>query len=248
MPTKYGRESSVEWADYGISPVRGLCPYITETGGLEKDGGCTYCYMKGFFKRFHDKSKRPLNPELRPSDDMYWWPPRRTESLKVAVCLNLDLFHPDVPDEWIRTVIQTCWERLYQQYQVTYIFLTKCPERYAAFDFHPNCWLGTTRDGLPYTEHNVQLLSQVNTTKEQVRFVSFEPLLKLPPAGILTPLLKSESRTWVIIGADSRRGAKKPPLRWADQLIDEAHFAGIAVWVKDNLGYYKEIKEYPERR
>lgn len=235
MPTRYGIESSVEWADMGITPIRGRCPYDVLRGG------CYYCYMKSFFERFHKDSKKPLNPKLRISADMYW-SPRSKKPLSVAVCLNLDMFHPCIPDDWIRDVISLASS--HQRH--TFIFLSKCPSEFPLFTFSSNCWLGTTWDGLPYTEHNIQLLSQVNCTKEQVRFVSFEPLLKLPPAGILNPLLESESRTWIIIGADSRKGAKKPPLRWADQLIDEAHFAGVPVWVKDNLGFYKEIKEYPE--
>ncbi len=245
MAKRYGISSSVEWADVGITPIRGKCPYAAGADP-KKWYGCEYCYMRQIFRRF-EKSKKPLNPELRLSDDLYWSPGSR-EPLKVAVCLNLDMFHPDIPDDWIRKVIAEAW--LFDRH--TFMFLTKQPQRYAQFEFLHNSWLGTTWDGLPYTAFNVEDLARVagSLARSRITFVSFEPLLSKPPAGILSGLPNREEDqkppNWIIIGADSRRGAKKPPIEWADQLIEEAREIGAAVWVKDNYyGFYKRIKEYP---
>ncbi len=50
----------------------------------------------------------------------------------------------------------------------------------------------------------------------------------------------------IIIGANSTRGAKKPPKEWADILIDYARNTNTAVWMKDNYGYPERIKEWPK--
>ncbi|HEA68396.1 MAG TPA: DUF5131 family protein, partial [Desulfobacterales bacterium] len=97
----------------------------------------------------------------------------------------------------------------------------------------------TTIDGLPFTENNLEKL--VHSTKgAKVRFISFEPLL-----SEIHPNLYDID--WIIIGADSSRGAQKPPKKWADILIDYARNTNTAVWMKDNYGYPEIIKEWPEK-
>lgn len=240
MPYKYGLDSPVEWAQVGITPVRGLCPYISETGGLDNGGGCYYCYMKTMFKRFRN-SKKPLDQTLRRDiSDIYWIPPK---PLKVAVCLNLDLFHPSVPDKWKREILD--WSAL-QGTQAIRIYLTKSPQEYQRFRFPPNSWLGTTWDGLPYTEGNIDFLARTTDSNSHcLKFVSFEPLLERLPEGFLDPY--KGLIQWVIIGFDSRRGVERPPLWWVSELIEQAHHNDMAVWVKDNTGHSASLttKEYP---
>jgi len=159
---------------------------------------------------------------------------------KIAVCLNLELFHADVPSVWIDRIL----DHVESHTQNQYMFLTKFPVRYSSFDYSDfswqpsNIWLGTTWDGLEHTERNIDLLALLDKNVA-VRFVSFEPLLAFPYGVDLSNI------DWIIIGADSRRGAEKPSLTWAEILIRQARSMGIAVWVKDNYGFYERIKEYP---
>lgn len=81
-------------------------------------------------------------------------------------------------------------------------------------------------------------LKLVSAGSEPRRFISFEPLLtcRIPDLfGI----------QWVIIGADSTKGAKKPPVEWADIIIKLAREQYIPVFVKDNYNYPDRIKEMP---
>ena len=71
-----------------------------------------------------------------------------------------------------------------------------------------------------------------------IRFVSFEPIL-----APVDPDLFGIS--WIIIGANSNRGAEKPPTEWADRLIKLARESNVAVFVKDNYGYPERIKDFP---
>lgn len=215
MAKKQGIYSAIEWADYSHNPVKGTCPYK-----------CYYCYNKRV------QNYGNWNPRLRLDMKELNWLPR--EPGKIFICDNLDLLHPEIPDGWIHSIIY----KMRSEPQNTYQLLSKNPERYAGFEFSENAWLGTTWDGLSFTRNNISILVQ-NTPADRVRFISFEPLLK-EPAGI-----DLSGIDWIIIGANSNPGARKPPNSWADMLITEARRLDIAVWVKNNYRYSERLKEYP---
>lgn len=193
--------------------------------------------MVSFFKRFEHSKKKPLNPVLRIDEPELKWSPRQPG--KIAVCLNLDLFHSAIPDKWISRIIIAAGKKNPKN---TLIWLSKYPEGYLPHRFAPNSWLGTTWDGLPSTENNIKRLRMSNEyNRDLIRFVSFEPLLAPPPRIVD----EGDWLKWIIIGADSRKGAKKPPIEWAEQLIEDARVAKIAVYVKHNYEFYTEIEEYP---
>ena len=70
------QKSKIEWCDYTINPVKGLCPV-----------GCSYCYARRMYKRFG------WNPEIR-YDDMVWqtggYMPKGS---KIFIGSTIDLFH-----------------------------------------------------------------------------------------------------------------------------------------------------------
>lgn len=63
--------------------------------------------------------------------------------------------------------------------------------------------------------------------------------------GDISDYLVLQDVSWIIIGADSNRGAKKSPVEWATKLIKRARNENVAVWIKDNYGYPETIKEFP---
>ena len=215
---------TIDWTDVTWSVISGC------------NHNCSYCYAKRMAKRLagrygYDKDE-PFKPTFHPNrlhEPMNWKKPR-----KIFVSSMGDAWGKWVPSEWIDDVLDVCsgfapWH-IYQ-------FLTKNPNRYA--EFHPlnNCWYGTTDDGTDRTKDNIRDL--VGAIHRPRRFVSFEPLLnRIEPD--LTGI------QWVIIGADSTRGAKKPPKEWADIIIKLARDQDIPVFVKNNYGYPKRLKEFPE--
>ena len=146
-----------------------------------------------------------------------------------------DMWGDWVKDRWITTVLYECLSPWNQKH--TFQFLTKNPLRYSDFDCIPNGWYGTTVDGTASTTGNLEQLVW-STPPKTTRFVSFEPLLSEVHPNLY-------DIDWIIIGADSTRGAKKPPKEWADVLIDYARGTNTAVWVKDNYGHPEIIKEWP---
>jgi len=84
----------------------------------------------------------------------------------------------------------------------------------------------------------IEILKQA---KAKTKFVSFEPLM-----GEIIADLKGVD--WVIIGAMTgpMRNRYKPKKEWVDRLINIAQAFSIPIFLKDNLKWNKEIKEFPK--
>jgi protein gp37 len=163
-------------------------------------------------------------------------PFKKKEPAKIFAGSSGDMWGAWVPVEQILSVL-TCVE---SNPHHTFQFLTKNPGRYSQFDLPENGWYGTTVDGTTRTAGH--LAGLIMAVENRIRFVSFEPLLHrlTMPVGMLDHI------DWIIIGANSQKGAVKPPDEWADTLIERARQAGAAVWVKDNYQYHSRIKEFPD--
>jgi len=211
----------IDYTDYTLNPLPG-CLH-----------GCEYCYMNRMEKRFPGimtpkvrlERLKALNSRKLKSGD------------KVFVGSSGDMWGDWVSNKDISDVLHAADERP----DIIFQFLTKNPKKYSLFNFEDrrNFWMGTTVDGTQRTQDNLYYLIKL-VPKATIKFVSFEPLLE-------SPMISShfDDLGWIIIGADSTRGAKKPPKKWADFLIAHARDAGIPVWVKDNYGYGQIIKEFP---
>jgi len=207
----------IDWCDYSWSVV---------TGCLNK---CPYCYARKIANRFYGH----FNPEFHPN--RLHQPMKVKKPSTIFVSSMGELFGGWVASEHIDDVLDVCvtfapWH--------TYLFLTKNPKRYGDFRAIDNGWYGTTVDGTKMTKNNIRDLVYYTQVGMAGRFVSFEPLLKPVKPDLF-------GIQWVIIGADSTRGAAKPPKKWADTIIEEARKNNIPVWVKDNFRFPVRIKERP---
>jgi len=87
--------SKIEWTESTWNPITG-CSKISE--------GCEHCYAERMVKRFphiYPNGFKPTFHEKRLSDPLRWKKPRR-----IFVCSMGDLFHEDVPYEWIAKVFK----------------------------------------------------------------------------------------------------------------------------------------------
>ena len=187
--------------------------------------GCDYCYMQRFYKRFkHDETVRldekTLNCKM----------PKKPS--KIFVCSNHDLFGNWIPKNWILKIFNVILSNPNHIFQL----LTKNPKRIEEFVIPENCWIGVTVE----SQNNIDRLGEIfRINPPNKLFISFEPLLSKIDVNLIT-------FDWIIIGANSNRGAEKPPKIWASKLIAEARKWKIPIWVKDNYGYPKRIKESPK--
>jgi protein gp37 len=159
---------------------------------------------------------------------------------KIFVGSSGDMLGDWVPKEWIYSFFAKAVDH---RPDVIFQLLTKNPKRYADFDFgvFKNCWCGTTVDGTLRTKDNISIL--VNSVgPDNIKFISFEPLIKQPKING-DDFAKLD---WIIIGADSNKGADVIPKSWGEELLALASEYDIPVWIKDNYNWPFEVKEFPE--
>jgi protein gp37 len=154
-----------------------------------------------------------------------------TKPRMVFVNSMSDLFHSDVPDQFIADVfdVMACHGPIAMH---TFQVLTKRPQRMATLlnqwaeteGYHgsPNVWLGTSIESERYTFR----ADHLRATPAAVRFLSCEPLL-----GPL-PSLDLGGIDWCIIGGESGPGARPMDLAWARDLVDRCRAADVPVFVK----------------
>ena len=133
-----------------------------------------------------------------------------------------DLFHDDVPLEFIRQVFEVIRDTPQHTYQV----LTKRAQRLSreagALDWPANLWMGVSVESRRYAFR----IDHLRKVPAAVRFVSAEPLLG--PLGALD----LEGIQWLIAGGESGANARPMEPAWATELRDTCTSAGVAFFFK----------------
>ena len=215
--------SKIEWTDATWNPVTG-CNKISP--------GCKRCYAERMAKRLQAtgmaKYRNGFDVTLHP--DTLDIPLRWRKSRSIFVNSMSDLFHVDVPDDFVRRVFDVMERAHWHRYQV----LTKRPERVAALNhtlpWPAQVWLGVSVESADYV-HRIDLLRQ---TDAAVKFLSLEPLL-----GPL-PNLNLDGIDWVIVGGESGPGARPMQPDWARDLRDQCLDAGVPFHFKQWGGVFKK--------
>ena len=208
------QRSSIEWTEATWNPVTG-CTQISP--------GCAHCYAKTFAERFRGVPGHPyengFDLQLRPErlDQPLRWKKPRT----IFMNSMSDLFHPQVPDEYVQAVFDVMQRADHHRFQV----LTKRAERLA--DMAPtlpwprNVWMGVSVE-------NQRFRSRVDDLRHvpaAMRFLSCEPLLgplELNLTGI----------DWVIVGGESGPGARPMRPEWALSVRDQCGEADVPFFFK----------------
>jgi protein gp37 len=141
-----------------------------------------------------------------------------------------DLFHADVPEDFIARV----WDVMAQASRHKFQILTKRPERMAdvakRLPFLSNVWLGTSIENEDYLGR----LDHLRRTRAHVRFVSFEPLL----SSVGQPDLAGVQ--WAIVGGESGPGARPMAREWVENIRVACRAHGTAFFFKQWGGRNKK--------
>jgi protein gp37 len=202
------KPDGIGWCNYTWNPVKGKCPV-----------GCSYCYARRFYDRFH------YDPEIRMDARELTAPREIANPALIFVGSTIELFHPKVPESWILAILYQIREYPHH----TFLFLTKLPLRMMKFEFPKNCWCGVTVT-CDFEHSRIFLVEHVDC---RLRFISFEPLHGFISASFRT-------LDWVIIGAETgnRKGKIKPKEEWIAHILDQADHWKIPVFMKNNLKPY----------
>lgn len=237
--------TGIEWTDATWNPV---------TGCTKVSPGCDHCYAETIAHRFAGTKAYPfgfavtLQPE-RLGQPFRWRKPRR-----IFVNSMSDLFHDDIPDDYIAQVFSV----MAQTQRHTYQILTKRPARMRSLLSRPefiwprvwgpispdmpdiayrtwplpNVWLGVSTENQQWADIRIPTLLD---TPAAVRFISAEPLLG--PISLIRWLNGgfgnvSPDLHWVIVGGESGAGARMMSPDWARDLRDECVAADVPLLFK----------------
>lgn len=241
--------SKIEWTDATWSPVIG-CTKVSQ--------GCKHCYAEREVETRWSKNPKSIwfgrsfgdvlcRPEAL-DEPMHWKKPRR-----IFVCPRADLFHDDVPVDFIKQVFAV----MAQCPQHTFQVLTKRAARmqfvlWSELDWKPlpNVWIGVSVEDQASADERIPLLLE---TPAVVRWVSAEPLLGPVRLSCLfglvtddedvridalagtfvisryqeTPTPLGSRIDWVVVGGESGHRARPIHPDWARSLRDQCTAAGV---------------------
>ena len=163
-----------------------------------------------------------------------------------------DLFHPGVPFEFVAKALAVCKSCP----QHTFVILTKRPERLIAYNdwahaerhsetvglclyLFPNVVLGTSVENQAAADARLPELTLWGR-KGMTTVVSIEPLLG--PIVLPDEFLALGSRTGIIVGGETGRGARHMQVDWVGNLHEPCDDAGVCFFFKQWGDTYKLLK------
>jgi protein gp37 len=220
MPTR----SSIEWTEMTWNPVTG-CTKVSQ--------GCKRCYAERMAKRLtamgSDRYRNGFKVTLHP--DLLDVPKRWRQPRVVFVNSMSDLFHEDIPLDYIQRVFATMRDCPQHTFQV----LTKRSERLAELagqlPWPRNVWMGVSVEDARV----ISRIRDLSSTPAAVRFLSLEPLIgplhELPLSGI----------HWVIVGGESGPRARPMRKEWVDSIYRQCRDARVPFFFKQWGGVRKDL-------
>lgn len=208
-------KSGIEWTEKTWNPT---------TGCTRVSAGCQNCYAYNFTKRLQGTGHpRYANGfDLTVHWDQLDVPRRWVKPRRVFVNSMSDLFHCDVPAEFIQRVFET----IVACPQHTFQILTKRSDRVAklvlALSWPRNLWMGVTVEDCV----SVERISDLASIPAAVRFVSFEPLLE--DLGELD----LDDIDWVIVGGETGPRSRPMKTEWVQGIFDQARALDIPFFFK----------------
>jgi len=240
--------SHIEWTDATWNPI---------TGCSLESPGCTNCYaMRLAGTRLSDHPSRAnltrevngnhiWTGEVRFNEYWLYQPIRWSKPRMIFVCAHGDLFHENVPLEWIVSVFAVMIAAPQHTYQVLtkrssrmrevvqYLYETEegsdalceaiesfAPETDLDFTVPPkHIWMGVSAEDQTRWDERVANLRE---TPAAVRWVSAEPLL-----GLIRDDQGLQGIDWIVTGGESSPRARPMHPDWARILRDQCAAADV---------------------
>jgi len=216
-------QSSIEWTEMTWNPTTG-CTKVT--------AGCKFCYAEVMSRRLKAMGvpKYQKGFKIATHEDQLSIPYTWKKSKVVFVNSMSDLFHKDVPLEFIKKVFAVMNDNPQHVFQV----LTKRGDvllkHHAQLKWTHNIWMGVSVEDDRVTDR-IDLLRQ---TGARVKFLSLEPLIGPLPDLDLTGM------DWVIVGGESGRKPRPMNSDWVLDIQDQCEKAGVAFFFKQWGGTNKK--------
>lgn len=216
--------SSIEWTEMTWNPTTG-CSKIS--------AGCKYCYAEVMTRRLkamgQEKYKDGFN-KVRVHEDSLKIPYSWKGSKTVFVNSMSDLFHPEVPFEFIEKVFAVMNYTPQHTYQVLTKRADRLYELHHNLNWTKNIWMGVSVEDKRVTDR-IDFLRETNA---HTKFLSCEPLI-----GPLQNM-NLKNIDWVIVGGESGRKARPMSEQWVWDIKMQCQEQEVAFFFKQWGGVNKK--------
>jgi protein gp37 len=216
--------SHIEWTEATWNPV---------TGCTKVSAGCKNCYAERLALRLRAMGTHRYRNGFRVTlqQDIIDLPKRWREPRLIFVNSMSDLFHEQVPVEFIQSVFETMRACPRHTFQI----LTKRSSRLRTLapkiDWPRNAWIGVSVE-------DSRVLSRVNDLRKvpaAVRFLSCEPLIGSVAGIDLTDI------HWVIVGGESGPFARPMKIEWVREIFRACRKQRVPFFFKQWGGVRKDF-------
>ncbi len=229
--------TSISWTQATWNPIAG-CTRAT--------AGCDHCYAFALHDKRHKahlagqqmppQYAKPYS-EIQLLPERLSWPGKQKKPMMIFVNSMSDLFHSDVPEDYIRRVFDVMRQAHWHTFQVLTKRAGRLRQLGPSLDWSENVWMGVSIENDALVARADAL--RVGAAKAAIRFLSCEPLLAPLPSLDLTNI------DWVIVGAESGPGKREMQDDWVRALRDKTKGAGKAFFNKQRIegGYVSEERD-----
>ncbi len=207
--------SAIEWTESTWNPVTG-CSKISP--------GCNHCYAERMAKRLQAMGQANYVNGFRLSlhEKTLELPLMWKKPQTIFVNSMSDLFHEDVPIEFIQRVFHTMEKAHWHRFQI----LTKRSDRLLEvgrmLSWRSNIWMGVSVEN----QECAFRIDHLRQAGARVKFISFEPLL-----GPITGL-NLNGIDWVIVGGESGHQARPMNASWAIDIRNRCQMTKVPFFFK----------------
>lgn len=216
-------KSAIEWTESTWNPT---------TGCTKVSAGCANCYAERMAKRLQAMGQPNYRNGfcLTVHEHVLELPLRWKTPQAIFVDSMSDLFHKDVPTEFIVHAFEVMNQANWHQFQI----LTKRSGRLLQLNdllpWAPHIWMGASVEN----DHCTHRIDDLRQTDALVRFLSLEPLLEP------IPNLPLEGIDWIIVGGESGPGARPMKKAWVIDIRDQCIRNGVPFFFKQWGGTNKK--------
>jgi protein gp37 len=216
-------QSSIEWTQMTWNPTTG-CDKVS--------AGCKYCYAEVMTRRLQamgiEKYKDGF--KLRVHEDALKVPYSWKKSKVVFVNSMSDLFHPEVPLEFIQKVFEVMNNTPQHTYQVLTKRSQRLKELHHLLNWTNNIWMGVSVED----ERVKSRIDDLRDTNAKIKFLSCEPLI-----GPLENM-NLKNIDWAIVGGESGRKARQMDELWVWDIKQQCQEQEVAFFFKQWGGTNKK--------
>lgn len=216
-------KSSIEWTEATWNPVTG-CSKISP--------GCKNCYAERMAKRLQLMGQRNYYRgfSIQMHEHVLQLPLRWKKPQTIFVNSMSDLFHDEIPLEFIQKVFECMNRAHWHRFQILTKRSRRLRELSPYLPWKPHIWIGVSVENSGYYSR----IDDLRATEAHIKFLSLEPLLG-PMNG-----MELKGIDWVILGGESGPNARSLETSWVINIRDQCLRSAVPFFFKQWGGTNKK--------